>query len=158
LCPAADSSSSLSGNTEIGKSNMVTDLTASNTSIPSAYQSMGIPAVVKDFYSNNRGASATGAFTAQADSYATAPSADVPLRMNGSTTTGLYAATVADITGSTSYSLTWETLGYAQYTGKAFSGYTIGPRYWGKTFYIWPPDPTNDWRKKYFFLSNGTTA
>ncbi|HZY84857.1 MAG TPA: hypothetical protein VFE78_08500, partial [Gemmataceae bacterium] len=56
LCPAADGSSPLFGNTEIGKSNMVTDLNASNSSIPSAFQNMGIPAVVKDFYSNNRGA------------------------------------------------------------------------------------------------------
>ncbi|HEV3138509.1 MAG TPA: hypothetical protein VGZ26_11410, partial [Pirellulales bacterium] len=25
-----------------------------------------------------------------------------------------------------------------------------GPGYWGKTFFIWPPDPTNDWRQVYF--------
>ena len=35
----------------------------------------------------------------------------------------------------------------------AFNGYTQGPGYWGKTFFIWPPDPTNDWRKKYFTFS-----
>lgn len=159
LCPAADGSSPLSGNTEIGKSNMVTDLTASNGSIPSAFQTMGIPAVVKDFYSNNRGASATGAFTAQPDSYATTPGGDVPLRVGGSTTTGKYAATVADIVGGTAYNLNWETNGYDQYyTGGAkFQGFTVGPRYWGKTFFIWPPDPrlTKDWRRLYFKPSGG---
>jgi len=33
-----------------------------------------------------------------------------------------------------------------------FKGFSMGPGYWGKTFYIWPPDPrpANDWRKKFF--------
>ena len=31
-----------------------------------------------------------------------------------------------------------------------FKGYTQGPGYWGKTFFIWPPQPTSDWRKLYF--------
>jgi Flp pilus assembly protein TadG len=33
-----------------------------------------------------------------------------------------------------------------------FSGYTVGPNYWGKTFFQWPPDPrpTKDWRYLYF--------
>ena len=33
------------------------------------------------------------------------------------------------------------------------NGWTLGPGYWGKTFYIWPPDPNYDWRRRYF----GTT-
>ena len=32
-----------------------------------------------------------------------------------------------------------------------------GPNYWGSTFFIWPPDPTNDWRKNFFFLPDGVT-
>ena len=34
----------------------------------------------------------------------------------------------------------------------ACNGYTQGPGYWGKTFFVWPPDPnpTNDWRQVYF--------
>jgi hypothetical protein len=28
-----------------------------------------------------------------------------------------------------------------QRTNELFSGYTLGPGYWGKTFFIWPPDP-----------------
>jgi len=27
--------------------------------------------------------------------------------------------------------------------GDQFHGHTQGPRYWGKTFFLWPPDPTN---------------
>jgi hypothetical protein len=40
----------------------------------------------------------------------------------------------------------------------AFQGYTRGPRYWGKTFFIWPPDPrpAKDWRKKFFLNGDGT--
>ncbi len=38
----------------------------------------------------------------------------------------------------------------------AFSGYTVGPNYWGKTFFIWPPDPrpSKDWRQLYFIDSS----
>ncbi len=48
-------------------------------------------------------------------------------------------------------------------TPGAFKGYTMGPGYYGKTFYIWPPDPrtpagspgqsgyvAGDWRQRYF--------
>jgi Flp pilus assembly protein TadG len=43
--------------------------------------------------------------------------------------------------------------------GPTFKGYSMGPAYYGKTFYVWPPDPryhpTNaalqlDWRQKFF--------
>ncbi len=38
-----------------------------------------------------------------------------------------------------------------------FSGYTQGPAYWGKTFFIWPPDPRplKDWRQLYFIDIHG---
>jgi Flp pilus assembly protein TadG len=35
------------------------------------------------------------------------------------------------------------------------NGYTVGPNYWGMTFYTWPPDPNNDWRQLYFLSSTG---
>jgi Flp pilus assembly protein TadG len=46
-----------------------------------------------------------------------------------------------------------------QTTSGLFKGYTVGPGYYGKTFYMWPPDPRSqfDWRQKYFFKSDGTT-
>jgi hypothetical protein len=50
-----------------------------------------------------------------------------------------------------------------------FTGYSMGPGYWGKTFYIWPPDPRDpagnpgdanyqagDWRRRYFRRSTST--
>jgi hypothetical protein len=55
------------------------------------------------------------------------------------------------------YNSDWETKGYKNVTGKIFNGYQVGPRYWGKTFFIWPPDPTNDWRTNFFFKSDGIT-
>ncbi len=43
-------------------------------------------------------------------------------------------------------------------------GYTVGPKYWGMTFFSWPPDPgvnpttgvSSDWRQLYFLNSSGT--
>jgi hypothetical protein len=48
-----------------------------------------------------------------------------------------------------------------------FKGYSMGPGYWGKTFFIWPPDPRapvgdpgdanyqpGDWRRRYFLNRN----
>lgn len=53
-------------------------------------------------------------------------------------------------------------------TADRFQGYSMGPGYWGKTFYIWPPDPrapvgnpgdasyqAGDWRRRYFFNRSG---
>jgi len=50
-----------------------------------------------------------------------------------------------------------------------FKGYSMGPGYWGKTFFIWPPDPRTpvgnpgdasyvpgDWRRRYLTQSNGS--
>lgn len=49
-----------------------------------------------------------------------------------------------------------------------FVGYSMGPGYWGKTFFIWPPDPRDpvgdpgaanyqpgDWRERYFYNKSG---
>jgi Flp pilus assembly protein TadG len=86
--------------------------------------------------------------------YASVPGGDVPLFYNGSTTN--YAQEVEDIVGGTSRNAAWELDGYSNYTngslsnaavGQAnyqnapFKGYTQGPGYYGKTFFIWPPDP-----------------
>ncbi len=64
-----------------------------------------------------------------------------------------YARTVGDIINNTAPTnttrdTTWETNGY----GTSFAGHSMGPGYYGKTFYMWPPDPrnANDWRKKFF--------
>ncbi len=51
---------------------------------------------------------------------------------------------------------TFESEGY----GENFVGYSMGPGYYGKTFYIWPPDPRPefDWRKKFFTYHNSSDA
>lgn len=92
------------------------------------------------------------AFNAAPASYATNPDGDSPLYKRGSTS--VYGATVQDITNGAVFN------GYTQppftgYTGPTvseFKGYTQGPGFWGKTFFLWPPDPRagKDWRALYF--------
>lgn len=49
----------------------------------------------------------------------------------------------------------FESAGYTD-----FQGFTMGPGYYGKTFYMWPPDPraANDWRKKFFFYGSNSVT
>lgn len=111
---------------------------------------MGVPALVGDFYQNNRGAAAVAAFNpAPATVTPTSPGGDAYLpKLNTSTP----ALTWQDITGSASTAFA----GYQAYTSTAFNGWTQGPGYWGKTFFIWPPDPNNDWRKNFFLKTGGS--
>jgi Flp pilus assembly protein TadG len=105
----------------------------------------------------NTWAAPSGSATPQLppSSYATTPGGDVPLYTSGSTTT--YARTVNDALGSNSRNPYWELDGYSgstagsfvsnklsgqsDYTKSPFNGYTQGPGYYGKTFFLWPPDP-----------------
>jgi hypothetical protein len=131
-----------SGDTRVGKSNV-------------SIAALGIPAMVGDYYQHPWGASPTPAFTAALDTYATTPGGDNFLKVSQNKGT-TYAQTVKDVTGSTTVNNSFETKGYTFYTGTTFNGYTQGPRYWGKTFFVWPPDPTNDWRKKFFLKPGGS--
>ena len=38
-----------------------------------------------------------------------------------------------------------------------YHGFSMGPGYWGKTFFIWPPDPRPefDWRRRFFLRGDG---
>lgn len=96
-------------------------------------------------------------------SYASTPGGDMPLFKNGSSSN--YATNVADVTGNSSTNPLWELDGYSAYSGGVldtsgsggvptvwtqtdysnstcqFKGYTQGPGYYGKTFFLWPPDP-----------------
>jgi Flp pilus assembly protein TadG len=113
----------------------------------------GIPAIVTNLFQNTRGQPAVGAFTAApATITSLAPGGDQYLNKKASSNPAL---TWKDITGATTTAFT----GYAVKQGGTFYGYQQGPGYWGKTFFMWPPDPAaaNDWRKKFFFLSNGST-
>lgn len=147
LSPSADGGNALSGNGAIGRSNV-------------SVAALGVPALVSDFWQNARGGSASGAFTAAPDASLDATNragGDQYLRKNNNAAGQPFAATVADVfNGTTSRNATWESNGYKMFTGAAFNGYTQGPRYWGKTFFIWPPDPTSDWRSKYFGVSDNT--
>jgi Flp pilus assembly protein TadG len=54
-------------------------------------------------------------------------------------------------------------------TNGRFKGFSMGPTYWGKTFFVWPPDPRQpvgnpgestyvpgDWRRRFFTRNDGT--
>jgi Flp pilus assembly protein TadG len=103
---------------------------------------LGVPAMVNDFYQNNFGGSAVSAFT-PASNVCNVPTAGDSYLTAG----GNCVLTWSDaVNPSTSFFL-----GYSK-----FQGYTQGPGYWGKTFFLWPPQPGSDWRKLYFELSNGS--
>lgn len=65
---------------------------------------------------------------------------------------GTWAKTVEEFLNSGTFSsnthvrnANWETYGYGGYNGaplnRTFHGYSMGPAYYGKTFWMWPPDP-----------------
>lgn len=107
---------------------------------------LGVPSLVDDFFKNNGGAAAFKA--AQPSITNTNPGGDNYL---------------PNINAPSKPAINWrETTnlasfpGYKAIVGGAFKGYTEGPGYWGKTFFIWPPDKTDDWRKLYFKSANGS--
>jgi Flp pilus assembly protein TadG len=101
----------------------------------------------------------TQAFTAAPSSYGTTPGGDAPqLTSKGSGTT--YASSVSQYLAgnntTTARDPLFELDGYSAYSNGAqntttaaatsysavpFAGYTQGPGYYGKTFFLWPPDP-----------------
>jgi hypothetical protein len=139
----------------------------------------GYPALVNDFYQNSRGAtSGLSAFSSvSASNLAVPPSGDQAPHTSMDTTT-TWATNVNDIVGSSLLSSVNGRLfeaqttigGYNSFTTRPyatapFNGYTQGPGYWGKTFYIWPPDPRYvsgntalqlDWRKRFFMKPTGS--
>lgn len=123
----------------------------------------GLP-IVDDFYQHAAGSSPVKAFTAVEDAlgYDVTPGGDNYLQKAD----GSYAKTVQDLTGGITFD-GYTNPPYVGYAGTAvpeFVGYTVGPRHWGKTFFIWPPDPrtsgTNgkpqDWRKRFFLEADGS--
>src|SRR5262249_10278467 len=134
------------------------------------YQATGSsPPIIHDYMSSGT----TPAFSAASTNYATTPGGDNCLKSSGN-----YIKTVSDLLGTTpsiSSQITWCRNGYPTYTGSAFNSYTTGPNYWGKTFFIWPPDPRGsdldpsntanhanngalDWRQRFFFKVNSSTG
>ena len=120
----------------------------------------GIPALVGDLFANSRGAAAMPGFSAssatQHDSdrrQLSEPRASTRPRPPLEASPKSPAARTCR-TAPTSPSSARDT---STSPGQPFNGYTVGPGYWGNTFFIWPPDPTNDWRKNFFFLPDGVT-
>jgi hypothetical protein len=146
----------------------------------------GGPPICADFYANPAGTapgSSNVAFTSvTAANLAIPPSGDQYLGANGSTGTppATFGQTVQGITNGKTFQ-GYQPTPYTSYSGSAvanFNGYTQGPGYWGKTFFIWPPDPrgpatatsdpTNaanwanngakDWRQRFFLKYNTATS
>jgi Flp pilus assembly protein TadG len=103
---------------------------------------LGVPAMVNDFYQNNFGAGGVSGFTPAANTCNAPVAGD-----NYLTVGGTCVLTWSDAVNPNSSFFP----GYSN-----FKGYTEGPGYWGKTFFLWPPQPTSDWRKLYFELTNGS--
>ncbi|QEH35991.1 hypothetical protein OJF2_45490 [Aquisphaera giovannonii] len=150
---------------------------ASNTTASNSL-SMNRPAIVADFFDgpNSSNPAFTPAGAGDSEGFV---SGDRPLRKQGNGSGQAYATNFQDVNnGSTSKSTTlaaaFESTGYdsaALGTG-GFKGYTQGPGYWGKTFFLWPPDPRGatttttasqhnngamDWRQRFFLKSDGVT-
>jgi Flp pilus assembly protein TadG len=139
------------------------------------------PAIVKYYYSNP--ATGTTAFSPSSATNTT-PNGDIPLfSANNNAGGGNYAQTLAGSTASTCVFLTSDTASAQAYEHDGYQstkfntkpstyyGYTEGPAYYGKTFFIWPPDPgppllatgdptvaanhanngAEDWRQRFFF-------
>jgi hypothetical protein len=121
---------------------------------------LGIPPLVNNFYQNARGAGASPGFS-QAPGGVTNPGGDKPLTVKGTMTPAKnWQEIVLGNSGGTpptaAQANSWLNNGYKSVTSTTFNGYTQGPGYWGKTFFIWPPDPTNDWRENFFLMPGGS--
>jgi hypothetical protein len=158
--------------------------TTSDVSVPpsnfSSTQNSG-PPICADWYANPVGIApgpSNVAFTRAPDNYSTAPGGDNYLQ-TAQDKSASYAQTVSQVVTNATYDTTFEANGYDAYRGAgAFKGYTQGPGYWGKTFWIWPPDPrgppaatwdpsnsanyanngARDWRQRFFFKYNTATG
>jgi Flp pilus assembly protein TadG len=120
----------------------------------------GVPPLVNDYYQHSWGTTPVSAFTAAPNSYMNIPGGDNYMVKSGtSTTPPTYAQTIQDVTGATSTQITNKT-DPPMPSYPNFAGYTMGPNYYGKTFFIWPPDPNsatpNDWRSKFFLMPGGS--
>ncbi|HEY5316145.1 MAG TPA: pilus assembly protein TadG-related protein, partial [Pirellulales bacterium] len=148
--PAATIQCTNSGDPLVGLCNITTSIA-------------GVPAIVNDFYANSRGGAAASGFTNVTAATNTAPLGDTYLTTGSDKAGNPPGRSLSEISGSTSLTNTankkFVAQGYKYFTGKTFNGYTEGPGYWGKTFFIWPPDAlaTNDWRKKFFYVGSAST-
>jgi Flp pilus assembly protein TadG len=136
------------------------------------------PPICADWYANPVGTApgpGNQAFTpVNASGTSAPPSGDNYLAKNGTSGSPptTYGSTVQEITNGKTFQ-GYQAAPYNGYSGgavSAFQGYTQGPGYWGKTFFIWPPDPrgatlpctsanyanngAKDWRQRFFIKVN----
>jgi Flp pilus assembly protein TadG len=137
-------------------------LTASSFTSPfddvnlTANSTDGRAPMIGDFYTNTSG---SAAFSSASNSYSTTPGGDRFMKKNKNTSSN-WCTTAYDLlftgggsAGTGTRDATFESSGYTAYgMQSSWNGYTQGPNYWGKTFFLWPPDPvaTRDWRRLYF--------
>ena len=130
------------------------------------------PAIVDHFYQNTFGATAVAAFTSAPDTYEDTPAGDMPKKNSNDGTTGTWVKTINDLSNSgTAPTMRTRFSSGGTGFGSTFYSYTQGPRYWGKTFFIWPPDPRTtaqaltgqtsvsaipDWRQRFFGTTNNS--
>jgi Flp pilus assembly protein TadG len=111
------------------------------------------PPIVNDFYQHVLGATAQLAFASAGDGDSDGWVVGDKFLKENQNTGANYAKNANEILNfgisPTQRNPDWELDGYAKftigtdtdYTNVPFHGYTQGPRYWGKTFVLWPPDP-----------------
>jgi hypothetical protein len=113
------------------------------------------PPVVENFDTEGGEGSGTAFTDLKApDAYATTPGGDnFPTKSGGG-----WAANVNDVLTSNAQFLNIDPNDASKGGYPNFKGYTQGPGYYGKTFYMWPPDPrpANDWRMKFFTMPDGS--
>ncbi|MBI2803613.1 MAG: hypothetical protein HYX68_01350 [Planctomycetes bacterium] len=129
-----------------------------------SYTTISGPPIAADFMSSG----STLAFTRGAASFSTTPGGDDYPKYGGS-----YVVTAAGFLNNATDETTLRNF-LKNGMGTSFNGYTEGPSYWGKTFFVWPPDPrgsdlnanttsnhanngAKDWRQRFFFKQNTAT-
>ncbi len=118
---------------------------------------LGVPAMAADFFQNSFGGGGVGAFASAGTGTSAPVSGD-----NYYSQSGTPILSWSDLTWTNSPSNKFFP---ATTVYPSFKGYSRGPAYWGKTFFIWPPNPSTasppawgttwDWRKLYFKSSSG---
>lgn len=161
---SATATAALMGNTSYPS----TDVSADPSNISTTSNSG--PPLIPDFMTSG----STPAFSAASSNYATTPGGDDFPKYNGT-----YQPTVNALLNNTTNQSTMLTFNRSatapSMTGYAGNGYTAGPNYWGKTFFMWPPDPRGsdldannaanhanngalDWRQRFFIKKNTATG
>jgi Flp pilus assembly protein TadG len=139
--------------------------------------------LVDDFYQHARGSTAVHAFSpvGYTTLYAPPTGDQYKAKSGTSTTPPTFAKTVQEVTGATNAQVTAKTDAAMPDYGSTFQGFTEGPGLWGRTFFIWPPDPDynttgtpssgingrsgypaslssppRDWRRRFFLKTGGS--